>query len=195
MTLNKPQVLLLSIAIATAVAACSKPEAAAGAAGAADTVDAPRFTLDETNLPGVNRFAQGDVNPDIDACTDFNGHINGKWLAANDIPSDRTSWGAFEMLDERSNAVQRQLAEQAAAMTDANGVEKIVGDMWATGMDEARINEQGIAPIQPRLDEIAALDSQDKLADYLRSAAASGNNVLFGFYAGPDFKDSANNIA
>jgi len=192
-TLNKPQVLLLSLAIATAVAACSKPEAAASAADAA--ADAPRFTLDETSLPGVNRFAASDVDPSIDACSDFGGFVNGKWLAANDIPSDRTSWGAFEMLDERSNAVQRQLAEQAAAMTDADGVEKIVGDMWATGMDEARINEQGIAPIQPRLDAIAALDSQEQLADYLRSSAASGNNVLFGFYAGPDFKDSANNIA
>ena len=190
MTLNKPQVLLLSLAITAAVAGCSKPEAAASAA-----TDAPRFTLDETNLPGFNRFAPGDVDPAIDACSDFNGHINGKWLAANDIPGDRTSWGAFEMLDERSNAVQRQLAEQAAALTDANGVEKIVGDLWATGMDESRINAQGIAPIQPRLDAIAAIDSQEQLADYLRSSAATGDNVLFRFYAGPDFKDSANNIA
>ncbi len=57
--------------------------------------------------------------------------------AAHPIPGDRTSWGAFEMLDERSTAVQHQLAEQAAADASASGVEKLVGDFWATGMDEA----------------------------------------------------------
>ena len=59
---------------------------------------------------------------------DFAGHVNGKWLAANPIPGDRSSWGAFEMLAERSLAVQRQLAEQAAAKTGGTGVDKIVGD-------------------------------------------------------------------
>ena len=77
---------------------------------------------------------------------DFAGHVNGKWLAANPIPGDRSSWGAFEMLAERSLAVQRQLAEQAAAKADGAGVDKIVGDFWATGMDEAKINAQGIEP-------------------------------------------------
>ena len=26
---------------------------------------------------------------------DFFGHLNGKWLQATEIPSDRTSWGTF----------------------------------------------------------------------------------------------------
>ena len=131
-----------------------------------------------------------DLDTSKDACTDFGGYVNGKWLAANAIPGDRTSWGAFEMLDERSTAVQRQLAEQAAAMTNATGVEKIVGDFYATGMDAAKINAQGIKPIQGRLDAIAALDSQEKIAEYLRTSAAKGENVLFGFGPEADFKDS-----
>jgi putative endopeptidase len=99
------------------------------------------------------------------------------------------------MLDERSQAVQRQLAEQAAAKADATGVEKIVGDFYATGMDAEKINAQGIEPIKSRLDAIAALDSQDKIAEYLRTSAAKGENVLFGFGPEADFKDSRNNIA
>ena len=191
--MHKPQLLLLSLAIATAVSACSKPEPADTAAPVATA--APAITIDETNLPAVNRFSLADLDPSKDACVDFGGYVNGKWLAANDIPGDRTSWGAFEMLGERSIAVQRQIAEQAAADAEATGVKKIVGDIWATGMDEARINEQGIAPIQSRLDAIAALDSQDKLAEYLRSSAAKGENLLFNFGAEADFKDSAMNIA
>jgi len=193
-TLNKPQVLLLSLAIATAVAGCSKPEAAATPAATPAAV-ASSYTLDESTLPAVNRFSMADLDTSKDACTDFGGYVNGKWLAANPIPGDRTSWGAFEMLAERSLAAQRQLAEQAAAKTDASGVEKLVGDFYATGMDAAKINAQGIKPIQGRLDAIAALDSQDKIAEYLRSSAAKGENNLFGFGANADFSDSTVNIA
>ncbi|HZX75884.1 M13 family metallopeptidase [Lysobacter sp.] len=197
MSLNKPQVLVLSLAVAAALAACGKKEeAAAPAADAGKPAEAaPAYKLDESKLPGVNRFQVADLDTSKDACTDFGGYVNGKWLAANAIPGDRTSWGAFEMLDERSTAVQRQLAEQAAANTAATGVEKIVGDFWATGMDAAKINQQGIAPIQGKLDAIAALDSGEKVADYIRTAAAKGENYLFGFGAEADFKDSKNNIA
>ena len=191
---KKPQVLMLSIAVAAALAGCAKKEEAAKADAPAATTETA-LTLDESKLPPVNRFAIGDLDTTKDACVDFGGYVNGKWLAANAIPGDRTSWGAFEMLGERSKAVQRQLAEQAAANTKATGVEKIVGDIFATGMDAEKINAQGIAPLKSRLDEIATLDNKDKIADYLRSSAAKGENVLFGFGSTPDFKDSSMNIA
>src|SRR3546814_20833373 len=70
--------------------------------------------LDESKLPPVNRFELADLDSSMNACIDFGGYVNGKWLAANAIPGDRTSWGAFEMLNERSIAVQRQLARSEA---------------------------------------------------------------------------------
>src|SRR3546814_5560821 len=87
----------------------------------------------------------------MNACIDVGGYVNGKWLAANAIPGDRTSWGAFEMLNERSIAVQRQLAEQAGAEDGASGARDLVGDFWATGMDAEKINAQGIEPLKARL--------------------------------------------
>ena len=173
MNIRKTQTLLLPVAIAVALAACSKKEDAAPAATAAAPA-APEYRLDESTLPGVNRFTLADLDTTQDACTDFAAYANSKWLAANPIPGDRTSWGAFEMLDERSNAVQRQLAEQAAADADATGVKKIVGDLWATGMDEARIEAQGIEPIKAELAAIDALKDKDGIAEYIRTSAAKG---------------------
>ncbi|WP_149193905.1 M13 family metallopeptidase [Luteimonas suaedae] len=192
----KPNILLLSLAVTLALSACNReaPDAAADATADADA-PAPVLTLDESALPPVNRFQGSDLDQAIGACQDFNAHANGKWLAANDIPGDRTSWGSFEMLGERTLAIQRQLAEQAAADEGAAGVEKIAGDFWATGMDRARIEEQGIAPLRERLDRIEALDGPEAVAGYLRDSAAAGENVLFGFGASPDFKDSKVNIA
>ena len=194
MPVNTPKTLLLSLSIAAALAGCQKP-ADTAAATDAPKADAPAYTLDESKLPPVNRFLMGDLDPSKSACTDFGGYVNGKWLAANAIPADRTSWGAFEMLDERSTAAQRQLAEQAAAMKDATGVEKIVGDLYATGMDAAKINAQGIAPIKGHLDAIAALTDKESIAEYLRTSAAKGENDLFGFGPNADFNDSTVNIA
>ncbi|MEO6170586.1 MAG: peptidase, partial [Lysobacter sp.] len=187
--------MLLSLAIATAVAACSKPDPTPAPTASTDAPPPTGITLDESKLPPVNRFLVTDLDKSKDACTDFGGYVNDTWLAANPIPGDRTSWGAFEMLAERSTAAQRQLAEQAAADKNATGVEAIVGNFWATGMDAEKINAQGITPIQPRLDAIAALDSQPKVADYLRTSAAKGENFLFGFGAEADFKQSDMNIA
>ncbi len=189
MNIRKPQILLMPLAIAAALAACSKQDAATTAAEPA------ALTLDESKLPPVNRFSIDDLDPGIDACTDFGAYANGKWLAANPIPGDRTSWGAFEMLDERSTAVQHQLAEQAAADTAATGVKKIVGDIWATGMDEARINAQGIEPLAAELAAIDALADGAAIAEYLRTTAAKGGGFLIDFAAEPDFQNPEINIA
>ncbi|MBP3984873.1 peptidase [Pseudoxanthomonas helianthi] len=185
--------MLLSLAVATALTACQKGEKAE--AGATTASAATELKLDESSLPGVNRFQVSDLDTSKNACTDFNGYANGKWLAANAIPGDRASWGAFEMLDERSNAVQKQLAEQAAADKNATGVEKIVGDLWATGMDEAKVNAEGIKPIQADLAAIDGLKDTAGIVGYLRSSAAKGDNVLFGFGAEADFKNSTMNLA
>ncbi|KRG76765.1 peptidase [Stenotrophomonas ginsengisoli] len=188
-----PKLLILSLAVAGALAACGGDEPAATTA--ATPAAKPTLTLDESKLPAYNAFTAADLDPSIDACTDFGGYVNNKWLAANAIPGDRTSWGAFTILDERSVAVQHQLAEQAAAMSNATGIEKIVGDLWATGMDEAAVNAAGITPLSADLAAIDALSDGKSVAAWLRDNAAKGFNPLFGFGAEADFTDSANNIA
>ena len=194
--IRKPQILLLSVAVSVALAACGKKEeAAAPAAGTAATSEPAALKLDESKLPPVNRFLVSDLDTTKNACADFGGYVNGKWLAANAIPSDRTSWGAFEMLAERSTAAQQQLAEQAAADKNATGVEKIVGDLWSTGMDEAKINAQGIDPIKGDLTAIDGLNDKNAIVAYIQSNAAKGQNGLFGFGAQADFKNSAVNMA
>ena len=153
--MNAPKSLLLSLSIAAALSACQKPAEKPAADTSAKPNAAPAYTLDEAKLPPVNRFQLSDLDTSKNACTDFSGYVNGKWLSANTIPGDRSSWGAFEMLDERSQGVQRQLAELAAAKTNASGVDKLIGDFWASGMDAAKINAQGLTPLKPQLDAIA----------------------------------------
>ncbi len=189
---SKPSLSHLALPLALALAGCD-----AAPRPAADAAAEPRAALaiDESQLPPAMRFAAADLDPSKDPCVDFFGHVNEKWLAANPIPADRSSWGPGAMLAERSLAIRRQLAERAAADPDAAGIEKIVGDLWATGMDEAAIEAQGIAPLAGRLAEIDALTDAGSIAAYLRTAAARGEGTLFAFGPEADFQSSSMTIA
>jgi putative endopeptidase len=186
---------LLLLAVACKGDKKSSPPSPTPATSDAATATAPVTALDESKLPPLLRWTKDDLDPAISACTDLADHANKKWETANPIPSDRTTWGAAETLGDRSLEVQRQLAEQAAATPNATGVQKIVGDLWATGMDEKKINEQGIAPLADRLAAIDKLADGAAVAELVRTSHARGEPLVFGFGPEADFKQSDMNIA
>ncbi|WP_374472823.1 M13 family metallopeptidase [Arenimonas sp.] len=194
MTFRNLKPLTLALAVTVALAACQKAEAPADTVAAPEPAPAPLVDLATLKTPLISLQA-GDLDTNVSACTDLNQFVNAKWLAANPVPADRTTWGSFELLAERSLEIQQKLVENLAARTDASGTAKLIGDVWATGMDEAAINAAGLAPIQPILDSIAALDSGEAVAEWLRTSYAKGQGYVFGFGPSPDFKNSALNIA
>ena len=155
----------------------------------------PHFIIDESQLPHLDAPSFDQFDTGKDACGDLFGYVNGKWLAANPIPPDQMYWGGAAVFVERSLAIRHQIAEQSAANTAATGVEKIIGDFYATGMDTAAINAQGMTPIEPRLSEIDQLRSSADVARYLRSASARGQGFVFNFAPHSDLKNSNNVIA
>ncbi len=192
MTARPFKPLLLAAAISFTLAACQRAEQPAP-----DAAAAPSLSIDLSKVAQQPiAFQPGDLDPSIQACQDFNGYVNSRWLAANPVPGDRTTWGAFPALGERSLQVQHELAKAAAAGTwPAGSMEQKVGDFFAAGMDEAAIEAAGLAPIQPDLDRIAALASTSEIPAYLGQAYAKGQGMLFGFFAMADYNDSTTNIA
>ena len=182
---------ILAVSVMLALAACSKsPEPSATAEAPAK----PPLVLD-LKTP-LSQFNITELDASTPVCSDLNGFANNTWLAANPVPADRTSWGSFELLAERSLEIQRAIVEHAAANApEAGSIAAKIGDLWATGMDEAAINAAGIAPIQPLLDPIDAISDAAGLADYLRASYADGNGMLFGFGPQADFKNSDMNMA
>lgn len=190
--------LPIALALALSVAGCGSQEPATDARTAANGAStAPAPSIDWTRVSTEpNRLHPAEINADIAACDDFNGHVNSRWLEANPVPADRTSWGSFELLGERSLEIQRELV-RAAADGDAQpgSIERRVGDFFASGMDSDAIEAAGISPIEPILAEIDGIDSREALVGYLREAYAQARGGVFGFYAGADFQDSQMVIA
>ncbi|MEB1147267.1 peptidase [Xanthomonas campestris pv. campestris] len=194
MILSKFAPLSLAVAIAVTLSACgasddtSKPAAAAPAAPT-------RVDVSKLDAPIV-AFGSGDLDPAIAACQDLNGFVNGKWLKANPVPSDRTSWGSFEVLAERSLTIQHALVEQLArGNLSAGSVDAKIADLWRTGSDEAAIDKAGITPLQPQLKAIDVLSDAPAIAAWLRDSYAKGQGFLFSFGANADYKNSEQMIA
>ena len=185
--LHKP----LSLAIVFALAACSHKDEAPATAAADNAAPAAKPDLGELSTLKV-----ADLDTTVNACQDLNGFVNNKWLAANKIPGDHTTWGSFEMLDQRSENAQKGIVEALAKTKPAPGsIEQLVGDFYASGMDEAKINGTPAATkLKPILDPIDAIKSSDDIVSYIDSNYAKGLVDIFDFEAGGDYKDSAMNI-
>ncbi|HMY19101.1 MAG TPA: hypothetical protein PKA58_22400, partial [Polyangium sp.] len=105
--------------------------------------------VDESKLPKLPQFDVSEFDSTKSVCQDLDAHVNGKWLAQNPVPADKTTWGTFELLDERSAAVQQQIAQAAAKSGAAPGtVRQQIGDLYGSGMDEAKLEADGIAPVK-----------------------------------------------
>ena len=79
-------------------------------------------------------------------------HVNGGWLAKTEIPADKSSWGSFDMLVDKSQADLRAIVEEAAKATSkAPGSDpQKIGDFYESFMNEARIEELGIEAARKR---------------------------------------------
>ncbi|HEU4616561.1 MAG TPA: M13 family metallopeptidase [Gammaproteobacteria bacterium] len=177
----KSACLTIVVAAAAACGRSDEPEAAAQAETSSTTAAEP--VLDVSML-----------DPDANPCTDFNLFVNARWVAANPIPPDRTRWGAFDVLREQSLNNQRTLAEKAAGSADGSApgsIERKIGDFYRAGMDEAAVDAAGFDPIKPTLAEIDALKAPADVTGWLMRAFASGDQQVFVFGAGADYKNAA----
>jgi putative endopeptidase len=126
---------------------------------------------------------------------DFFRFVNGGWLARTEIPSDASSWGAFNELTEKSRNAVRTIVEESARSAAPTGSEgRKVGDLYASFMDSARVESLGIAPLQGDLDAIAALTSTAQLPATFARFARIGVNSPFAVGVGPDQKRSRETI-
>ena len=187
------QPLALALGIALALSACGQKQASPEAgADASPAVPAPAAVVVEKHVA----FDTGDLDTAINACVDFNGFVNGKWIAANPIPADKTRWGAFDQLRETSLNTQHEIVEAAAKSDAAPGsIEQKIGAMYKAGMDEASIDALGHEPINAELATIDALKTSKDVVAYLNDSYARGQGGLFAFGAETDFKNSSRKIA
>ena len=131
-------------------------------------------------------------NAEIHPGDDFFMHVSGGWYDAFEMPADRSRYGSFDLLREKSEQRVRWVIEDLAAEKPAvDTPQGKVAAVYNAYMDTDAIEAAGLAPAQPYLDRIDAIDSREALA------AAFGEPGLaspFGGYVFVDDKDPDTNI-
>jgi predicted metalloendopeptidase len=114
-------------------------------------------------------------------------HVNGGWLAKTEIPADKSSYGSFDMLVDKSQTDLRAIVEDAAKATSkapGSDAQKI-GDFYESFMNEARAEEIGLTPLQTELAAIDRIQTKSDLARYFaRMFKLNLLNPLIGFVDG-----------
>jgi putative endopeptidase len=176
---------ILSAAALVLVASMAQAESAKSAAG---------NTKAKTLSAGI---ALEYVEPAVRAQDDFFQHLNGKWLKTVEIPADKSSWGAFYKLHDDTQPQLRAIIERSSAVKNARAgsEEQLIGDFFASYMDEARLEKLGIAPLKGELDKIAAIKDKTELPATFARLGRLGVTVPFGFYIHQDAKDSTKYVA
>ena len=127
---------------------------------------------------------------------DFYNYVNGSWMKTAKIPSDKTSWGTYYMLDDITEANCLSILDDLVNKEYPEGSEgQKIQTLYKQYIDWDTRNKQGIAPIEGQLAKINAIASLTDLQKYLEEATLLGNNPICSWGAYADMKDSNTNVA
>ncbi|PHV09006.1 peptidase M13 [Janthinobacterium sp. BJB412] len=172
---------------------------AVGAAGAADTPAAPAAIGTPAAAAPRSGIAIENMDPAVRAQDDFFVSLNGKWLANTAIPPDRSSWGAFEKLDDDTKPQLRAIIERAAAEAGGHAAPGLdaqrIGDFYASFMDEARLERLGLEPLKEELERIDAVQDKRDLPALIAHFNHYGMGAPYAFGVHQDNKDSTKYVA
>lgn len=122
---------------------------------------------------------QSNLDTTVRPNDDFFEYANGGWLKKNPIPADETNWGIGELVQKELYVKLRKINEDALTKAETTGPGQRIGDFWFSAMDTASIEQNGIKPLQPELDAIAAMKTKEDVMAQAAHMHTYGANILF----------------
>jgi putative endopeptidase len=162
--------LLLAVPVAA-------KDAAKGKAAPAETASASKPEI------GDFGFDKAGMDAGVRPGDDFYAYANGTWAKDTAIPADKSNYGMFTALADLSQQRTRDILETAKGDPASK-----IGRAYAAYLDSATVEAKGLAPIQPWLDKVRAVDKAG-LPALLAEADRNGVSHFFGGYVGQDDKN------
>ena len=165
--------LLLAASAAALLAACS-PETPAPT----PATEAPKAAI------GTFGLDTAAIDKAVKSGDDFYKYVNGTWLSTFKIPADKTRYGTFDVLRDKSENDVKTILEELTKTTPAAGsVQAKVLDLYNSWMDEAAIEARGIEPLKADLDKINAAKTK---ADIIKIMGTPEGSGPIGMWISPD---------
>jgi len=113
---------------------------------------------------------------------------NGGWLAATEIPGDRSGVGFSQVMRDRNDErIKTIIADLQTKQVAEGSNEQKISALYASYMDPVDVNGLGMSPLQPMLDRINAISSHTEVAQAMMDGEL-GARTLFNMSVGIDSK-------
>ena len=141
------------------------------------------------------------VNPDNFDTTarledDFYQFACGGWMANNPLDAEHSRYGAFDVLAENALKSINGIIDSVSKNENAAGsLADKIATLYNIGMDSVKLQEQGVTPLLPYLEEINNVKTREDVWAELLKMHRRGNHVLFGIFGEADKDDASMCIA
>ncbi|HXZ49297.1 MAG TPA: M13-type metalloendopeptidase [Usitatibacter sp.] len=140
-------------------------------------------------LPGVD---PANFDTAVRPQDDLYRYVNGGWLERTAIPPDKGYYGVFIELRDRTleqvHGIVDALATDPAAARDPDA--RKIRDLYASFMDEKRIDARGLAPVAGELARIDRISSKGEIPALVAHLNEIGVSAPYGADVEQDAKDS-----
>src|SRR5688572_3739509 len=133
---------LLIVSTMLAGCAAQQPPEPAVAPAVVEAPAAPEAPPAPKTAMGTFGFDTAGMDRSVAPGDDFYTFSNGTWAKNTQIPSDKSNYGMFTMLQDLSQQRVRDILE--AAQSDSSSK---IGTAYASFLDEAAVEAKGLAPI------------------------------------------------
>jgi putative endopeptidase len=90
------------------------------------------------------------MNLSVKPGDDFYDYVNGAWIKSHPLPADKSHYGEFEIVDDRTYDLVKKIVESAANNISApeGSIKQKIGKFYFVGMDNATLKRQHLDPIK-----------------------------------------------
>jgi predicted metalloendopeptidase len=135
------------------------------------------------------------IDPSVRPQQDFWQYANGKWLAATPIPADRAGWDTFSEVREKTQAQLRAAIEAIDPNDKDHPERRKLADLYASFMDEAGVDEAGLASLTEALAKIHGLNDKADLPALFAELAKLRVRIPLTLDVSPDEHDATTYVA
>ena len=105
-----------------------------------------------------------DMDRSVRPGNDFFNYVVGTWAKNANIPADKVCAGVNLDIQNQLNADLKAIVEGATAKhASAGEISQQIGDLYASYMDEALLNNKGVEPVRPLLASVDAVNDRPGL--------------------------------
>jgi predicted metalloendopeptidase len=143
--------------------------------------------------PGINiSFMDKSVKPN----EDFYKFVNGGWLKKTEIPADKTRWGTYDELRQKTDIDALNILKEATENPKykSNTDQGKAVNLYKSILDTVGRNKKGLSPLKPYLAKINSIKNVKDLQALLIEMEPIGSIGFLGVGIGGDAKNSNRNV-